>query len=277
MKRNAEKNLSGATSSQLHGNVICETMVNGTSMLRSSIAFLMIAFTLAGCSTFSDAPRSGDPGQAQEDSATSPFPLPGELDDAVAIAAWTPQPQLESQGLSQEPLTHRKFDCDKPGLFPTHPQQTTKIYHRFLFAKFDERKLKRSDRACRMGSTNMASRLTQPCLIADAGEDVVLSDTYMDQCGHKYRGFWQTTFLKKDETIATLFSLGRALIENRRAGYPGAYVVGPTHEVDAMRFIFLTDLFNGDEERIRTNQAESQSSHHYDPTTRLYTPLTTDH
>ena len=211
----------------------------------------------------------------QEDhSSGGLFPPAGPVDNQTAITTWLPQSELESQGkqsLSQ--IKIKQFDCSNTRLIPTHPQQTTKIYHRYLFGQFNVQKLTRMDHACRIGRPNTGSRLqsSHSCLVAEEAEDVIISDLYDDHCGHTYRGFWHVSLLRKNETMASLSALGRTLYEDHQAGYPGAYAVGDTYELQQNNFVFLAEPFSTDLEKIKINQTQAATTHSRDPKTLLYT------
>ena len=202
------------------------------------------------------------------------FPPAGPVENQDAILKWEIQTALETADNSQSGLIRLKaFSCATPGLVPTHPQQTTKVYHRYLLGSFSELKLVRSDFACKIGSGGLNRLHQYSCLLADQAIDAVISDLYQDHCGHVYRGFWHTSFLKRDETMASLFALGRTLYQDRKAEFPGVFVVGQTFPLDQKDFLFLAEPFAGDDARITLNQTQAKDTHILDAKTLLYQPI----
>lgn len=130
-----------------------------------------------------------------------------------------------------------KFACSDLLLTPLSKDQSTKKYHRYIVGSYNHAKLRGNSEVC------ITSSATGYCLRADTVEYVIMSDVYADSCGNKYRGFWEVSFLTKDESMGTLCSLGRTFYEKANSDFPGEYEVGPTYKVEATRFLFFTEIF----------------------------------
>lgn len=156
------------------------------------------------------------------------------------------KPVLPSDILPK-PLT-----CSTKHLYPTHPFQSTKEYLHAVFSMYDHGILPASSYACLTRSPN-----GKFCLRGASAMMVVMSDTYLDDCGNYYRGYWLTTYLKSDESMGTLFSKGRVLYEKPDAEFPGEYEVAGTYTVNAIDFFLLGELLPDDMEKIRTEEEQA--------------------
>lgn len=164
---------------------------------------------------------------------------PWRLNDDFVIN----KPLLPSQ-ISEKPLT-----CETKHLYPTHPYQSTKEYIHAVFSMYDHGKLSPDSYACL--TRNPTGRY---CLRGATAIMVVMSDTYEDDCGNYYRGYWLLTYLKSDENMGTLFSKGRVLYEKPDAEYPGEYYEAGTYVVNRDDFFVLGELLPADQENIRAEE-----------------------
>lgn len=150
------------------------------------------------------------------------------------------KPAMPSQ-LNEVPL-----DCRDKRLWPTHPQQYTKEYLHAVYANYDAHKLPINSRACLR--PNPTRRY---CIRATWANMIVMSDTFEDACGHRYRGYWLVTFLDSDESMGTLLSKGRTVYPKPNAQFAGEYEEGQTYPVPEKDFLLLTPLKAGDTAKIK--------------------------
>lgn len=169
-------------------------------------------------------------------------------------------------------LPSKKIECGDPNLYPTHPQQSTKLYHSYQTAAYDQTRLRAEDEACKIGSKYENTLGWRPCLLADVAEDAVISDTYQDACGHFYRAAWEVTFLKSDDNMGLLFSRGRTLYPKENAEFENDMYVAQTYPVAAEDFLVITDLFPGDLEKIEAQKRAAEATHSYDPAKGIFIP-----
>lgn len=162
-----------------------------------------------------------------------------------------------------------KVDCPDQRLYPTHPQQSTKLYHRYNSNQYANTKLKGSDLPCLIASAEVGAK-RRFCLRADIGYDVIISDTYQDACGHYYRGFKQKTFLGKDENMGTLFSEGRTVFQKPYSPIQNDMTYGHTFSVEAKELLMVGPLFPGDDEAIARGRKDAEATNVYDEASRLY-------
>ena len=207
--------------------------------------------------------------------ASSPGPLPiskQEIPDSGAITRWQNVDGYQSTPIDVMTLPSVPVSCADQNLYPTHPQQTTKLYHQFLAARYSEQKLTANDTVCKIGSKYKNTSGMYPCLAADYGEYAVISDTYQDACGHYYRGVWDVFFLKRDDNMGMLFAKGRTLYQKPHSDYPNDMYVAQTYPVDVKDFLIVTSLFPGDREEIEKQRQDAQATHIYDPQKLIFTP-----
>lgn len=164
---------------------------------------------------------------------------PWKLNDEFVIN----KPLLPSQ-ISEKPMT-----CETKNLYPTHPFQTTKEYIHAVFSMYDHSILPADSYACL--TPNPTRKF---CLRGATAIMVVMSDTYEDDCGNYYRGYWLLTYLKSDENMGTLFSKGRVLYERPEAEFPGEYYEAGTYTVKRDDFFTLGELLPTDRENIRAEE-----------------------
>jgi hypothetical protein len=162
-----------------------------------------------------------------------------EIPNPEALTSWTKHPYIvDSTDFAN--LKTKLFTCADKMLTPMSTDQSTKIYHLYEIASYDNAKLRGDSEACVTASP------TGHCLKGDTVEYTVMSDTFSDSCGNTYRAFWEVLFLTKNESMGTLCSLGRTFYEKANTEFPGEVEVGPTYPVEAKRFLFFTELFPKD-------------------------------
>jgi hypothetical protein len=195
--------------------------------------------------------------------------LADDVPNRSAIVAWHLLPDYAGRIEQPDELQEKQFDCADQNLYPTHPQQTLKAYHRYEWAEYDTNQLRGSDEACATAALN-SSQPVKPCLRAHISYRVVMSDTFMNSCGQFFRGFENIEFLDANESMGTLFSPGRTSYQREHSEFPNDYVAGGTYPVPRTRFLKLVELFNGDAQAISTAKQEALSTHTYDQLSHTY-------
>lgn len=163
------------------------------------------------------------------------LPTP-QVPNKEAFLGWTKKPYVIDE-LDFKKVQAKKLACADQLLTPLSQDQSTKKYHRYVFGSYDHAKLRGDSEAC------ITSSPTGRCLRADTAEYAIMSDIYSDSCGNRYRGFWEVSFLTKNESMGTLCSLGRTFYEKTNSEFPGEFEIGPIYKVEASRFLFFTELF----------------------------------
>jgi hypothetical protein len=152
-------------------------------------------------------------------------------------------------------ITEKSFSCSVRKVYPTHPSQGTKEYLYAVYAMYDHRKIPPNSYACLR--KNLTGRF---CVRAATAIMVVMSDTFEDECGNYYRGYWLVTYLKSDESMGTLFAKGRTAYEKPNAQFPNEFVEGGTHFLAPKEFLLFGNLLPGDLVKIRAEKARSLRS-----------------
>lgn len=192
--------------------------------------------------------------------------------NAHAFKGWQPVEGYVTSTIDLARLPRTEINCaaDPTGLYPTHPQQDVKHYHRFDWGTYDHGKLKGDDEGCSMSSKFKNARGEYSCLRPDVIYSVIMSDVYRDRCGNLYRAYWELLYLKTNENMGTLFSLGRTLYPNPASSFPGDYVMGDTYKVSRTQMMFLSPVLNGDREKVARAQQNAQRTHRFDESRLLF-------
>lgn len=228
------------------------------------LVFLLVF--LAGCT---HAANVREPASSTANVALAPSPKEA-IPNPEALSQWQDVTSYQSSNVDLKGLTRLSVDCSDPDLYPTHPQETTKLYHVFKRAQYDLRKLKADDEACAIGAKYQSARGYRVCQMADALNYVVLSDTFQDACGHFYRGFWEVLFLRRNDSMGTLLSQGRTVYPKPNADFDGEMVIGPTYSLQSTTFLFLTPLFPGDMAKIEKQREKAAENFRFNERTLLY-------
>lgn len=162
--------------------------------------------------------------------------------NAMALKSWKPVTGYATGFSDPSALKIKAFNCPDPNLYPTQPYQALKQYSVFEVATYDHVKLRGDDEACATSARQRNGKGVLFCLRPDLGYYVIYSDTYMDRCGQFYRGFKDTFFLKKNETMGTLVSPGHTVYPKAKSQFKGEFIVGGTYAVKASEFSFLTAI-----------------------------------
>lgn len=173
-----------------------------------------------------------------------------EIPSPQAFKGFKDKVGYASMPLDLNKLMKVQVKCQTKDLLPTHQQQTTKQYHIYQSGSFDLSKLPFDSEACTMPSKFKNGKGQFYCQQSDILESTVISDTYKDSCGNFYRGFWRVTFLRKNETMGTLFSLGRTLYPKPNSPVENDFEPGDIYPVPTTQFLFFTSLFTADAKKI---------------------------
>jgi hypothetical protein len=197
-----------------------------------------------------------------------------EVPNPEAFYGWQAVTDYTTSHLDLSKVPKIKLNCaaDPTHLYPTHPQQDVKSYHRFNSGTYDHSKLTAESPACKIASKFKAPNAQLSCLSPDIIYDVIISDVYQDRCGHWYRGYWQIVYFKSDENMGTLFSKGRTLYERPHSQFPNDFVVGNTYVVSETDFMFLSPIFNSDTQSVAKARNEALRTHSFDSNTLIYNP-----
>ncbi|MES2528157.1 MAG: hypothetical protein V4598_13780 [Bdellovibrionota bacterium] len=152
-------------------------------------------------------------------------------------------------------IQEKAFSCKVRKVYPTHPSQSTKEYLYAVYNMYDHGKIPPSSYACLR--KNPTGRF---CVRAASAIMAVMSDTYEDECGNFYRGYWLVTYLKSDESMGTLFAKGRSAYEKPNAQFRGEFVEDGTHFLAPKEFMLFGDLVPGDVAKIRAEKARALRS-----------------
>lgn len=181
------------------------------------------------------------------------FINPSEFPDSQLLKGWKKSSDFTIIRNEDPKLVVKKeLRCDKQSLWPTHPQQMTKEYHFAAWSHYDHGRLKPNSAACQRA--NPTNRF---CVMATYANAVVMSDTFSDECGNSYRGYWTVSYLKSDETMGTLFSKGRTVYPKPNAEFPGEYQTGDSYETHVSEFLFLSPLSQNELKLIKKSQVEA--------------------
>jgi hypothetical protein len=190
-----------------------------------------------------------------------------DVPEAQSIQRWSDPHYADASAPDLDSLERVEIpkNCGQQ-LFPTHPQQFTKIYHVFRRGEYDAQEVPSASSVCKAASNGQR----RFCLATDYFEHAVISDIYQDGCGYLYRGIWKTGFLGREETMGHLFSKGRTLYPKPRSQFDKDMEEGNTYALDRKEFLFLTPAFEGDFEKAGKYKEASETSFVYDSSKRLF-------
>lgn len=141
--------------------------------------------------------------------------------------------------------------------FPAHPLATTKTYHYARYKEYDLKQLPADSYYCRVPSRGKRKY----CLSAGTLLFIVMSDTFIDSCGNKFRGFWAVTYNSDDENMGTLLAKGRTIEAIPNSPFKNDYRPSNTYEVSRSDFIHLAPLFTGDQAKINKGIMTAKKNH----------------
>lgn len=166
------------------------------------------------------------------------------------LQSWRESTDFVIEGsLTPEEASPKEHQCASGKLWPTHPSQSTKEYLWAQFAHYDHFKVPVTSYACLRA--NPSGRF---CVMAAIALAVVMSDTFEDDCGNLYRGYWLVTYFKSDENMGTLYSKGRTAYPRPGSEYEYDMIEGDTYPLQQSDFLFLGELRPFDREKISLEQ-----------------------
>lgn len=175
--------------------------------------------------------------------------------DSTYLGPWQLNSDFVLSGSAPSRIRERGLNCPSRVLYPTHPSQATKEYLHAMYSNYDHGRLPPESYACLTRTTTR-----RYCLRGAIAEAVIMSDTYVDDCGNLYRGYWLTAYLKSDENMGTLFSRGRSAYEKPDAQFPGEFIEDNTYSLTVDQFLILGELLPGDTEKIRIEEERALRS-----------------
>lgn len=149
-------------------------------------------------------------------------------------------------------IQEKAFSCRSRKVWPTHPSQGTKDYLYAVYANYQHHKTPPNSSGCLL--KNPTGRY---CLRSATAVVVVMTDTFEDECGNYYRGYWLVTYLKSDESMGTLFSKGRTAYPKPNSEFANDYIEGGTYYLDPENFLLLGNLQAGDMAKINTERSRA--------------------
>jgi hypothetical protein len=186
------------------------------------------------------------------------------LPNPAAISSWQEISGYRNTSVEVMSMARIPLNCTDSNLYPTHPQQNTKLYHIFRSARYDQTKLIGADEACALSSKYPSASGTKACLRPDYLEYAVISDVYRDSCGNFYRGVWDVAFLKANDNMGVLFSKGRTLYQKPEAGDALDMYVGGTYAVGVEEFLFLSPILDTDLGLETSLEQSARATHQYE-------------
>ncbi len=245
-----------------HPVLVSEAMLSFDRLLAVASCTLL---SLAACAAPDGDVDLEDTSGAAATGTAADEPVPrSRVPEVHAFVGWRDDTQTVSDPKPKD-VERVQIACADKTLYPTHPQSSLKKYHRYSHGRYDHAKLDGESPVCKVkgGGRNSAGKI--PCLSPAGLDYAMLSDTYEDSCGNRYRGYWENLYLTTDETMGTLMSRGRTVYTVPNAQFSGEVYDGATYAVDAGDFAFVSALLPGDEERIANAKDLSKTTHRYDP------------
>lgn len=176
-----------------------------------------------------------------------------EFVDPEYMGPWQEDTDVVMDGdLPLSQIKQKKFSCHSQIVWPAHPSQYTKDYLWARYSQYNHANLPPTSYACL--TPNPTRRF---CLRAAIAKAIVLSDTYVDECGNYYRGYWLVTYLRSDESMGTLYAKGRRGVQNPRSEYEYDFIDDTTYFVPVDQFLFFGELMSTDMKRIQEEKARA--------------------
>jgi hypothetical protein len=176
------------------------------------------------------------------------------IDPTYLIMPWKISSEFAADGKELPPgkVQEVSFACADKNLYPTHPFQDTKEYIFAVASDYDYAKLPATSEACIMPSPTKRF-----CQRAQTANVVIMSDTYEDGCGNKYRGYWVKHYrsggnkYQTEDNMGTLVAKGRTIYEKTNSQFSGEVYAGNTYPTLHSDFAFLGKILPGDAGRIQ--------------------------
>lgn len=218
-------------------------------------------FVMAAATTFQSA--SAQTGNSQINSIDEVLAA-SQPPNKTAFREFHSNGSYIASGSKIDPFSYPKkeLQCGSNRLVPTNASQVLKEYHINYWGNYDVTKLKATDSACRMKTSTPNSEGLFRCLVPDTFQVVILSNTYQDDCGNYYRGYWFVSFLKKHDNMGTLVAKGQTIYQDQNSQIQNDFIDGHTYAVDSSDFMFLSEIHSGDAKKIaRELQRELKYTH----------------
>lgn len=194
------------------------------------------------------------------------------LPNQHALKNWARLSDYETgEKIPLEQLPRISLSCKDKNLYPTHPQQSTKIYHYFYSANYDHFRLSPHDEACAQ-SAKSTPGVKQRCLRGDSAHHAIISDLYRDSCGNLYRAVWEVVYLASNESMGTLSSRGRTMYQNPKSEFENDLITGATYILAESDFLFLTEPFSEDVEKVNRHVEQARLFSNFDEKSGIFHP-----
>lgn len=199
-----------------------------------------------------------------------------------ALGPWRAQEGYADESWPLERMRSRQIEYQGGSgqLYPTHPDQFLKLYHRYDQARYNARQLDGRSELCVVSpihtmrpsaAESFIQRMDDrdrlvPCARGDAWVRYTLSDTYMDERGNFYRGIASDEFLQQYESMGHSVSPGRRVLSDGREAAEGVHYMymGDTYAVPVTGFDFLAQPLPNDRANIQRYQERALSTHRRD-------------
>jgi len=224
---------------------------------------LFLVFLVTACAHVSERAPSSVPHHSWRSFLSQKFGSLENLFEGDGKYLDLPWKQSTEIGFEKRPpqpkdLQEVQVLCQSKDLWPTHPQQFTKEYLYAVQANFERMRLPPHFASCI--TPNPTKKY---CLMTQTANVLVMSDTYQDNCGNYYRGYWHVAYRtgggprRSEDHMGTMLSKGRTQYEKANARFKGEYETGYTYPVKAKEFLFLSKLLPSDQANIKKFRAHA--------------------
>jgi hypothetical protein len=195
--------------------------------------------------------------------------------DGEAIQNWRISSEFDADGVEIPPSAVQEIPL-KCGtqLYPAEYSTLTKQYIFGIEAAFDPVKIKGDSEGCAVPTNG-----TNKCIVGLTAMLVIMADTYEDQCGNFYRGYFVKHYTKGQgrnqgtENMGTLIALGRTVYPKAQAAFAGEFYNGQTYPVARSEFVFLSPLWPNDLKKINESRAAGvRAGYRYDSHKKIFIP-----
>lgn len=196
-----------------------------------------------------------------------------------SFRGWSALSSYQTNAMPVSNFTRIEIACDSDKLYPTHPSMIAKDYHVFLTGSYDHFKLTANDEACKIPAPKGSKKNAEGklgCLASYKIHYALISDIFVDKCGNLYRGFEEQMFFPELNRMQDLWSLGRCTFPDPNSELNNGNskiveaIAGHTYAVARSQFVFLTQLFPGDLEKIQRARTSALETHIFNPATLLF-------
>lgn len=225
--------------------------------------YLILLSLLSACAQVSERAPSSIPHHSWKSYLSQEFGSLENLfegDGKYLKMPWKQSSEIsfEKRPLQPHQLQEVQVNCRSQELWPTHPYQFTKEYLFAVQASFERMRLPPHFSSCI--TPNPTKKY---CLMTQDANVIVMSDTYQDNCGNYYRGYWHVSYRtgggprRSEDNMGTMLSKGRTQYEKPKAQFKGEYDPGYTYPVKSKDFLFLSKLLPSDQAEIKKLRAHA--------------------